>query len=1016
MTCTLTAPRGADLAYAYAFPASLDVSSYTARLVIYESRGGAVLLTITDAPTANGSSIVFDGQRLEVYVESDDIDNLPEDADPTSPSVLQYDLFLTSVDLTEKLTGGPFVVMPLGSGLCGCDGDGGGDLTVTLGDCTATVELVGPRGASGIGVPVSNYVVSSGLLAASDQQALWAITGGDIKTWRPEQFSEWNGWGTGDDNSAAVQATFDACLDDGRVPELLSAAIFGRYYLGDEVPLVVDPSRLGLHCLGGGILDGRNKTYLDPAAQTELLSDPGFNTGAPLIISPNDTGQTVYGGELNHTPRAGIQDYLERGALIPVAAGTTLRVTMVVEEITTHIPASTPFRDIGVSFRRNTGTGPGSIGSGPNVGGSTWFYSNNTAGYAPGVTVSRDFTISEANPYVRIQSNAKVRVSSWSVKVVPNNTILRLTVPPGSAGGQLRGHNYRDWRNFKIAGKPGDESAFVIATTWDTPVYPTGDLGQHSRGNWYNVDISDGVGVGLDLRNRTYLSNYYGCRIVTSKRCVQTMAGALDAGENITFFGGNMGGGEVGVSNEGNFEIHMISTSIDFSRQWYVGGGGFSMIAGHLETNAPTVAGYPLIDVTVGHCHIQAKLQVNGSTTPVLDYPFRVAKGGFLNIEAETPYNLHGTAEALCTGEGRFRMVARGGTSREMDAITKRDDVHNLFGVGGSFETDEIEILAWVGSGAAHQQTSPHQIEFGSASSFTADAAQGSRVLVNTSISPSGTQDQAKISDGSASGSRVAGYQNAGSFTGNTTISSNVITGVSPAPTSTTAGGGRKYVSGPGIPIGAYIMSYSNASATLTLSEQVASTATGITISTSNIVLLSQPWEGEGGTGLTVPYVLKNPAVAGIEISTAQSRSGTKSLRLYKGAGVGTSNFGVTLAYPLSAHRATGSEFWWMIPAGGTGTTSIFFTSRFARLTLGGPWPIIAPGSQAITDQPQTGISLSTGVPWTRASFGTHRVDPSSAHDGYMPEGCTHVLWDINLSSAPSNFEMFIADLCASEA
>jgi hypothetical protein len=154
MSCSLNVARGADLAFAYAFPAALDVSSYSARLVVYDGRGGPVLLTVTSTSTANGSYIQFDGQRLEVHVESADIDELPEDVDVTVPSLLQYDLFLTSVDLTEKLTGGLFKVMPVGSPVCGCDGD----VTVTLGDCEVSIELVGPRGANGVTVPVSAFM------------------------------------------------------------------------------------------------------------------------------------------------------------------------------------------------------------------------------------------------------------------------------------------------------------------------------------------------------------------------------------------------------------------------------------------------------------------------------------------------------------------------------------------------------------------------------------------------------------------------------------------------------------------------------------------------------------------------------------------------------------------------------------------------------------------------------------------------------------------------------------------
>lgn len=153
MSCALSAARGADLAYAYVFPRSFDVTSYSARLVVYEGLGGDVLLEVDDTPGVNGSYIAFSGQRLEVHIEADDIDALPEATDPTEVSLLQYDVFLTSVDTTTKLTGGVFRLYPLGAKICGA----GGDVSVTVGGTDYTVELAGPRGANGVTVPVSTF-------------------------------------------------------------------------------------------------------------------------------------------------------------------------------------------------------------------------------------------------------------------------------------------------------------------------------------------------------------------------------------------------------------------------------------------------------------------------------------------------------------------------------------------------------------------------------------------------------------------------------------------------------------------------------------------------------------------------------------------------------------------------------------------------------------------------------------------------------------------------------------------
>lgn len=174
MTCSLNAARGADLAYAYVFPASFSVSGYTAEMVVYDGLGGDALLTVSATPTVAGSTIAFNGQRLEVRIEADDIDALPVASDPTSPSILQFDIFLTSVDLTEKFSGGPFKVQPYGARAAGIDGD----IDVSLGGQDISVQLAGARGANGITLPVSGFV--GGLLSSASALAFRQAIGADV--------------------------------------------------------------------------------------------------------------------------------------------------------------------------------------------------------------------------------------------------------------------------------------------------------------------------------------------------------------------------------------------------------------------------------------------------------------------------------------------------------------------------------------------------------------------------------------------------------------------------------------------------------------------------------------------------------------------------------------------------------------------------------------------------------------------------------------------------------------------
>lgn len=740
------------------------------------------------------------------------------------------------------------------------------------------------------------------------------------------------------DDTAAMQAAINAAQISGAP---LSLKPRQTYYFSGAGSLVYDPSRLTL--LGNSaIFNFSGKSFTDPATSPELATNAGFDSSAGWIASGNTTLAPVFeGSQLRFTPPEGVNNYLEIGQLVVAPTGSRIRVTMEVGEIVSHTVGQSTFRDVGISFRKNTGSAAGSIAAGGQAGGSTWFFGNNASDYAPGAVVTRDFVVTEANPYVRIQTNAVIKLNSFSVKVIPNNVCILCRVPEASQGGMLRGHNYREWRNLKMVGKPG-EATFVELVYFDTPVYPVGDLGQQSRVNWYNIDISDGVGKALIFNNRTYLSNFFGCRFVCAEACVETIPGSHDAGENIAFFGGNLGGGKIGILNRGGFEIGLFGTSIDFSRQWYVGGGDFYMSGCHLETNAPTVAGYPLIDVTGGLTQIRGtKLQVNGSTVPVLTAPFRVAAGGFLDIESKTPYNLHGTTDALCEGDGRFRFVAAGGLGKEMDAVGKRDDRHNRLGAGGRFQGSSITVNTWISGGAQQRNVGRYKVEYPTGSSFAGTVARGS----------------------------------------------NLITGVTATPQV------GWVITLPGFPAGTTVSGFN---------------------ATTQTVTVTSAFQSAGGLK-DVTFEFASPASAVMELSTAQHRSGAQSLRIAKGANVGSSTLIANFAIPITPPHAAGAEWWWKIPPAGSGTTAIYFQTSLVRLTNdGGVIPIIS-DSEFVSDLPQTGINRSVGSDWSRLTSSTLRVPIDAAHDGHLAWGATHFLIALNLTSTPSSFEIFIADMHGTE-
>jgi hypothetical protein len=746
-------------------------------------------------------------------------------------------------------------------------------------------------------------------------------------------------------NSPAINAMFEEQRKTGRIPTLRPNV---TYACADT--LQIDPSRNGLEG-SSSTFSFHLKTFTDPNLAPELTRNGEFNNPDNWILTGNTTQNPIFDGAVNFTPPTEEQRFLEMGQQVIAPAGSTVRLTMVVAFIESHTVGINTYRDVTWSMRRAGSNPANSIAGGGQVGGQSWVYSNKEFSYKPGAVVTHDFNLSEANPYLRMQTSARIRIESISAKVIPNNVCMLLQVPPAAQGGLLRGHNLRDFRNFGMKGKPGPEAVFVIGTQWDTPIYPQppgSDLGQHSRAGWYNVNMDTGIGVALDFRNRTYLSNFINIRITAAVACIRTMPGALDSGENIVFLGGNIGAGLCGVDNEGGFEIHMISTSIDFSRQWHKGAGGFRMVAGHLETNQPIDATKPLIDVYGGHVWIDAKLQVNGTTDldkTILPYPFRVGLGGFLHIETETPYNLQGTENALCEGEGRIVFVARGGSNRAMSTILKRDDVHNLFGNAGGFWSDTIDMLLWCESATF----------------------------------PNVQQDRYTVA-----------HVTEGEFAANFTRS-NQITDIN------ADRGGLN---------------------TLTIGREIIMDGVlpGTTIKTTNTAGSVMTTEFNKAPGFYGgKWRLAGRSRMGCELSIAQRRIGPRSLRLYRE--IGGVNQIINVAFPVEANHACGFEMYWMIPPQSPGISAVYFQGAFARLHFQdkSPIPRVSSG-QFITDQPQTNIDRSVGVPWTRMTFATNRVDPQgSEHDGYMPYGMTHVVVSINLSQCPGGFEMYIADLCASQ-
>ena len=814
-------------------------------------------------------------------------------------------------------------------------------------------------------------------------------------------------WASTYDAAPALNAMFASSLATGRTPALRSNA---HYYVSQK--LVVDPSRQGL--IGNGAyLDFALRTTSDPTAEPELLSDPGFDTGTPWVTSANNTMAPTYSGsDLIFEPAAGTYQYLEVGQQITCAAGQLLVVTVTVDEIDTISYGANTYRSALLTLRANLGTtAAASIGGGGNQG-TIGTIANTDAAYTAAKTAGAPavytFNVQAggANPYLRIQSNAGVKIAGVSIKIVPDNTFMLVQVP---ATGNLRGHNYHEFCNFKIGASAG--AGFGDALLFDTEVASFA-----SRAMFRNIDVSDGIARGIVLGNRAYLNVFINPRVVASQACWDTIPGSADAGEDFAIFGGNSGGGARGVRNMGGFALRFYGHSIDFSTQWIVG-GSVKMFGGWLENNPAPVAGFPFIDASVGDVYLYGtRVQGDGSTVPVLATPFNVGAGCTLSIDAEIPYNMQGTTGALCSGSGRFIWQGKGGANKVLSGVTKLDDNHNILGVGGRFDDPNILIPVWVAAAAGQQQIDRRTLAFPAAGSITGDVTQGSRIISNTTTVPTSAMVEGQITDaGVLSGTLIAGYQGAGQvFTCSTTLGSQTVS-VSPAPTASNAYG--KYVWGPGIPAGAKIIGYSNSASTITISEAASATASSVSVSTANVLILSQPWNGVTTAAKAIGYQINGAARAGMLLSTDYARSGTQSLKFYK-AGVGSGAFACYLAIPVKPNRAFGGQLYYKIPPNSAfasgATTSVYFDGYFAQIVGAdavSAVPIIGATQQFITDQPQTGLDIVNGKDWTQVAFGTNRVDASSGHDGYAPEWATHFLLSINLASVPNGFVMYLDDV-----
>jgi hypothetical protein len=206
----------------------------------------------------------------------------------------------------------------------------------------------------------------------------------------------------------------------------------------------------------------------------------------------------------------------------------------------------------------------------------------------------------------------------------------------------------------------------------------------------------DGFDTAVVLSHRAYLIQFFGARLV-SRVSVHFLHGAEDAGENISFFGCTLGGGQIGIWN-GGAEINMFGTSIDFAEQMYCGSGILGAHGCHFETHRTTRSDQYLFDLSEGQVAIDGGyLMVSGhdfATGNSADYiVYTRSQYARFMISNVYCYNLRTKTDILAGGPGRFHSRnLLGGATKHVAALPKRDDRHNIFGPASALSAAAVGI------------------------------------------------------------------------------------------------------------------------------------------------------------------------------------------------------------------------------------------------------------------------------------------------------------------------------------
>ncbi len=312
-----------------------------------------------------------------------------------------------------------------------------------------------------------------------------------------------------------------------------------------------------------------------------------------------------------------------------------------------------------------------------------------------------------------------------------DNACILVRVPPEST---QYGHDSHFCRALKIKG-PASNPHVADGLYFDTPT-----PAYSSRWTLYNVEASENLGRGLVLRDRAYLTKAYGCSFGGFHAGVEFI-GREDAGENFSFFGGNLGsGGGPGLKNHGG-EFYLFGVSIDFPKSFIRQTGGTTHCFGcHFETGGrANFVGRPFDivgDLYIDGGQIMGGAALDGSPIPYDAFFYARDNHSRIVLSNVWGYNWQGADHVMCGGPGRF-VIERllGGTNWNIPGIVKRDASHSLVGEAGLFEREDSRLDLWVaGQGAGQRLSRSHVAWSNGGQDYGALTAQRSTAQARTGV------------------------------------------------------------------------------------------------------------------------------------------------------------------------------------------------------------------------------------------------------------------------------------------